>query len=90
LVPELYGSIYKEIFSEICLLIFASNFPIMMDSTQIARLLQSITYGLPCPFSRVRFEENTYASCLSALRQGFPVQIIPLMRKFSRFVLRLV
>jgi hypothetical protein len=88
LVPQLYGPIYKGIFSDICFLFFASNFTMMIDSTQVAWPLLSITYGLLCPFSRVRREECTYASHLSALRQGFPIQIIPLMSKFSRFVLR--
>jgi hypothetical protein len=36
LVPELDGPIYKGIFSDICLLLSASNFPIMMDPAQIA------------------------------------------------------
>jgi hypothetical protein len=87
MIPELYGPIYKGIFSDISLLFPASNFPSMIDSAQIAWLLPSIPYGLPCSFSRVRFEESAYASYLSALRQGFPVQIIPLMCKFNRFVL---
>jgi hypothetical protein len=59
----------------------------MIDSAQIAWLLQYNTYGFPCPFSRVRSEESTYAGYLSALRQGSPIQIIPLMCKFSRFLL---
>jgi hypothetical protein len=62
---------HTGIFSNICLSFYVPNFPIMIDSAQIAWLLKSITYGLPCPFSRVRFEENTYASFPSALCQGF-------------------
>jgi hypothetical protein len=41
-----------------------------------------LTYSLPSPFSRVRFEESTYASYLSALCQGFPVRIISMTCKF--------
>jgi hypothetical protein len=88
LVLELYGPIYKGIFSDNCLLFSASNFPIMIDSAQIAWLLQSIAYGLPRPFSHLFFEDSIYASYLSALCQSVPVQIIPLMWKFSRFVLQ--
>jgi hypothetical protein len=86
LVPELYGPIYKGIFSEICLLLSTSNFPVMIDPAQIAWLLQPVTYGLPCPFSRVGLEECKNASYLSALHQDLSVQIILLMCKFSRFV----
>jgi hypothetical protein len=87
MVPELYCPIYKGIFFDSCILLSAPNFPIMIDPAQIAWLLQPITYGLPRPSSRVSFEERIYASHLSALSQGFPVQIIPLMWKFSSFVL---
>jgi hypothetical protein len=34
LVPELDGPIYKGIFSDICLLLSAFNFPIMIDPAQ--------------------------------------------------------
>jgi hypothetical protein len=64
------------------------SYPIMIALPQRARLLQSVTYGLPCPFSRVRFEDSIYASNLSALCQDFPVLIKPLMCKFSRFILQ--
>jgi hypothetical protein len=79
--------IFTKEYIPMCFLFSASNSPIMIDSAQIAQLLKSINYGLPCPFSRVRFEESACASYLPALRQGFPVQIITLMCKFSRFVL---
>jgi hypothetical protein len=52
LVPDLDGPIYKGIFSDMCLLLSASNFPIM------------IAYSLPSLFSRVRFEQSTYARYL--------------------------
>jgi CO dehydrogenase/acetyl-CoA synthase delta subunit len=36
LVPELDGPIYKEIFTDICLLLSAPDFLIMIDPAQIA------------------------------------------------------
>jgi hypothetical protein len=87
LVPELDGPIYKGIFSDICRLLSAPNFSCMIDLAQIAWFLQTIAYILPSPFYRVRFEESTYASYLSALCQGFPVRIISMLSKFSRHVL---
>jgi hypothetical protein len=80
----------KGIFSDICLLFSAYNYPIIIDPAQIAWLLQSITYGLSFPFFRVLFEERACAIYLTPLRQGFLLQIIPLVCKFSRFVLHLV
>jgi hypothetical protein len=56
----------------------------MIDPAQIAWLLQSITYGFQCSFSHVCFEESRYASHLSALCQGFPFQIIPLIGKIDK------
>jgi hypothetical protein len=34
-VPGLYGPVYKGIFSDICLLFSASDFPILIDSAQM-------------------------------------------------------
>jgi hypothetical protein len=59
LVPELDGPMYKVIFSNICLLLPASDFPIMINPAQIAWFFYSITYSLPSTFSRVRFEQST-------------------------------
>jgi hypothetical protein len=87
LVPELYGPIYQGLFADICPLLPAPHFPIVIYSAQIAWPLQSIAYSLPSPFSGVRFAGSTYASCLSALYQGFPVGIIPVMCKFSLFLM---
>jgi hypothetical protein len=53
-----------------CLLFSDPNSHIMINSAQIAWLFQSITYGLPCPFSHVNFEECTYVCYLGALCQG--------------------
>jgi hypothetical protein len=56
----------------------APNFLIMINPTHIA-----ITYSLPSPFSRVRFEECIYASYLCAvsrfpnLNHFYDVQILP-------------
>jgi hypothetical protein len=36
MVPELDDPIYKGIFTDVCLLISAPNFPIMIDPAQIA------------------------------------------------------
>jgi hypothetical protein len=43
----------------------------MIDPAEIAWLLQSITYGLPCPFSHLHSEENTYAHLLRLYRKLF-------------------
>jgi hypothetical protein len=71
----------------ICLLLSASNFPIMTDPAQHEFSNLSPIYSLPSPFSRVSFEQNTYARFLSPLCQCFPVRIISVMCKFSSCVL---
>jgi hypothetical protein len=75
LVPKLESLIYKGIFSDICLLLSAPNFPIMIALAQTAMLLQSITYSLPSPFFRVRFEESAYASYLSGCVKVSPFEL---------------
>jgi hypothetical protein len=52
----------KEYYPIFLLLVFLS----------CSTLLRSIAYSLPSPFSRVRFEESTYANYFPALSQGFP------------------
>jgi hypothetical protein len=48
LVPELDGPIYKGIFSDICLLVSASNFPIMIDLAQVAWFNLTLTTNNLC------------------------------------------
>jgi hypothetical protein len=48
--------------------VHASDRSATATGAQIAWSMLSITYSLPSRFSRVRFEESTYALC-----QGFPV-----------------
>jgi hypothetical protein len=63
----LFTNKYFPIYS----LLSAPDFLIRINPAQKFCLLQSITDGLPCPFSRVRFEECTHASYFSALCHGF-------------------
>jgi len=56
------GPIHKGIFPYIRLLPPTPNFPVMIYPAQVVWPLYSVSYSLPRPFSRVRFEEGTYAS----------------------------
>jgi hypothetical protein len=67
--------IYKGVFSDICPLLSAPNFLVMIAPAQKAWPLYSVTYSLPSAFSRVCFEESAYASYLPALCQGSPVVV---------------
>jgi hypothetical protein len=61
MASQLYGPIYKGVFSDISPLLSTPDFLVTIAPAQIAWALQSITYSLPSPFSRV-FEERAYAS----------------------------
>jgi len=53
--------ICKGIFPYVRLLPPTPNFPVMTYTAQVVWPLYSVFYNLPRPFSRVRFEESTYA-----------------------------
>jgi len=55
------GPIHKGIFPYVRLLPPTPNFPVMIYPAQVVWPLYSVSYSLPRPFSRVRFEEGTYA-----------------------------
>jgi len=55
------GPIHKGIFPYVRLLPPTPNFPVMIYPAQVAWTLYSVSCSLPRPFSRVRFEEGTYA-----------------------------
>jgi hypothetical protein len=52
------GPIHKRIFPYVRPLPPILNFPIMIYPAQIVWPLQSVSYSLPRPFTRVRFEEG--------------------------------
>ena len=61
MVPEPDGPIQKGIFPHTRPLPPVTDFPFMINPAQTVGPLQSVTYSLPRPISRVRFEETTYA-----------------------------
>jgi hypothetical protein len=80
------GPTHKGIFPYVRPLIATPNFYIMIYPAQIVWPLQSVSYSLPRPFTRVRFEEGTYAPQLSTRRQIFPVRTVRMICKFGCFL----